>query len=260
MRTARFRRVALHVHSPDSHDWGRQAVDAAQMLVNDSLVTPVSAVFTEELRPHLDLVCATNHMRCGFATRLSTHVGEADDFMVLPGMEVNFRLPPPLVFARIHLLVILPEGSTTEAFARLFQGQNAIPDDALRSGQEEVTGIELRDWIVRVHEEGGICVAAHVDNDEGIRCRFRQTARETLTLFTDGDGLQLERENDVPDNLKEYLLTSSLDGLEVHRTKDATHYRSISQVDGKTRWIATRSRSTHIPSRSCAPIGSPISK
>jgi len=51
--------------------------------------------------------------------------------------------------------------------------------------------------------------------------------------------VELERENEVPKNLKEYLLNSGLDGIEVHRTKDACHYRWISQVDGKPRWIAT---------------------
>jgi energy-coupling factor transporter ATP-binding protein EcfA2 len=178
-------------------------------------------------------------MRCSLATRLSSLSGENDDFMVLPGMEVNFRLSPPLGFARIHLLVILPEGATSERFSRLFQGQAGIPDDAQRNGQEEVTGIALDEWIRRVHEEGGICLAAHVENLQGIRCQFRQTAQETLKLFTDGDGVELERENEVPENLREYLLSSGLNGIEVHRSKDVCHYRWISQVDGKPRWIAT---------------------
>jgi hypothetical protein len=144
--------------------------------------------------------------------------------MILPGMEVNFRLSPPLGFARIHLLVILPEGATSEKFSRLFQGQAGIPDDAERNGREEVTGVTLSEWVGRVHEEGGICLAAHVENPQGIRCQFRQTAQETLKLFVKGNGVELERENEVPENLKEYLLDSGLDGIEVHRTKDACHY------------------------------------
>ncbi len=89
-------------------------------------------------------------MKCGYANLLSQHVGIASDFMVLPGMEVNLRLEPPLSFARIHLLVILPENSTTEAFARLFAGQTHIPADAVRDGQEEVRHLSLRDWVERV--------------------------------------------------------------------------------------------------------------
>lgn len=239
LRTARFRRVALHLHSPDSYDWARGVCDPVRNVRSRFDGDAGAGLFMDELRPHLDLVSVTDHMRCGFATRLSTAAGVSDEFMVLPGMEVNFRLSPPLGFARIHLLVVLPEGATSETFARLFQGQAGIPDDARRTGQEEVTGVTLADWVNRVHQEGGICIAAHVDNEQGIRCRFRQTAQETLKLFVDGDGVALERENDVPENLKEYLLNSGLDGVEVHRTKDVCHYRWVSQIDGKAKWIAT---------------------
>jgi len=227
------------LHSIDSHDWARDAIDAERNARTRFDGHAGGSLFVDELRPHLDLVCVTDHMRCGFSTQLSSLVGVKDDFMILPGMEVNFRLSPPLGFARIHLLVILPEGATSEKFSRLFQGQAGIPDDAERNGQEEVTGVTLSEWVGRVHEEGGICLAAHVENPQGIRCQFRQTAQETLKLFVKGNGVELEWENEVPENLKEYLLDSRLDGIEVHRTKDACHYRWISQTDGKSRWIAT---------------------
>jgi len=173
LRTARFRRVALHLHSTDSRDWGRGAVDQAHNARDRFDGDAGARLFADELRPYLDLVCVTDHMRCGLATRLSSIVGVTDDFTILPGMEVNFRLSPPLGFVRIHLLVILPEGATSEKFSRLFQGQVGIPDDAERNGQEEVTGVTLSEWIGRVHEEGGICLAAHVENPQGIRCQFR---------------------------------------------------------------------------------------
>jgi ABC-type cobalamin/Fe3+-siderophores transport system ATPase subunit len=239
-RTARFRRVALHLHSPDSKDWGaREAADPsrndrARFRANGGLKE-----FANELRAHLDLVAVTDHMRCDFASRLSQSVGCDEEFVVLPGMEVNLRLEPPLDFLRIHLLAILPEGSTSEAFSRLFFGQNHIPDDAERTGQEEVTGLTLSQWVQRVHDEQGICIAAHIDNKQGIRCLFRQTAQQTLRLFCRGEGVELERENDVPESLKNYLLTANLDAIEIQKAIDAAHYRWICTVDGQTKWVAT---------------------
>src|SRR5262249_33491258 len=195
--------------------------------------------FANELRPHLDLVAVTDHMRCDFAYRLSASVRGDGKFMVLPGMEVTLRLEPRLDVARIHLLAILPEGSTNEAFSRLFHNQNQIPDDAKRTGKEEVSGLTLTQWVQRVHDEQGICIAAHIDNKQGIRCLFRQAAQETLKLFCEGEGVELGRENAVPESLNSYLLTSGLDAIEIQRPKDAGHYRWISTVDGKREWVAT---------------------
>ncbi len=238
-RTARFRRVAVHVHSPDSRDWGRGAADQAR---NDrSRFDGDSGLdeFAGELREHLDCVAVTDHMRSDFATRLSSRVGSNDESMVLPGMEVNLRLEPPLGFDRIHVLTILPEGSTNEAFSRLFHGQTHIPDDAQRTGQEDVMGLTLGEWVERVHKEQGICIAAHLENDQGIRCRFRQVARENLLLVCGDDSVEAERANSVPENLKHYLYKSGVDAIEIHASGDVTHYRWVSEVDGRTRSIAT---------------------
>lgn len=91
-RTARFRRVALHLHSPDSQDWPRQGSDVTR---NDRARFGAAsglADFEGELRQHIELAAITDHMRCDFATRVSAHVGANDTFAVLPAMEVNLRL------------------------------------------------------------------------------------------------------------------------------------------------------------------------
>ncbi len=239
-RTARFRRVALHIHSPDSHDWARGAPDAARNQRSRFDGDSGLIEFCSELKPHLDMAGITDHMRCSFATRLSSSVSIPDEFCVLPGMEVNLELTPPLNFARIHLLAILPEGSSTNSFACMFSGLTDIPkDDASRNGQEEVKGLGLRDWVDRVHNENGLCIAAHVENGQGIRYCFRQTAQETLRLFYDGDDATIERENDVPETFKDYLFDSGIDAIEIHKSSDVTHYRWISEKDGETRSMAT---------------------
>ena len=240
-RTARFRRIALHLHSIDSHDWGRaQNADSAKNSKSQFEGPKGKAHFVEQLKPHLDLLAVTDHMKCGYAVDLSNATAQdSDEFIVLPGMEINFRLEAALGFARVHLLTIFPEKTSTEVFGRLFEGQPDIPDEFHRSGDEEVTGLSLKDWVNRVHDNGGLCIAAHVDNDQGVRCRFRQTAVETLKLFSDANKGDLERDNSVGDYLKQYLFDSGLDAIEIHRSSHAPHYCWEDKRDGKSRSIAT---------------------
>lgn len=239
-RTARFRRVQLHVHSPDSHDWGREAVDAARNDKKRFAAQNGPQEFLQELAPNFDCVAVTDHMKCTFATQLGAATAGDNKLIVLPEMEVNFKPDAALGVARIHLLVILPSGATPEDFAALFPGQKNIPrDDVSRNGQEEIVGIQLSDWIRQVHEEGGICIAAHVESAQGIRFRFRQTAKETLKLLSETDEDDLEKANNVPESLRQYLLASGLDAVEIHKSEHAQHYRWESEVDGRRRSIAT---------------------
>lgn len=178
-QTARFRRVALHIHSPDSHDWGRGG-DAETNRRTRFDGAHGRKAFASALAPHLDLACISDHMKCGFATQLSAE----SDGTVLPGMEVNLRIEP-LEFPRVHVVTILPSGCTKESFACLFVNQPHIPkDDSKRTGQEEVTGLTLKQWVEQVHREGGLCIAAHVESSNGVRLAFRQVAQDVLRLFT----------------------------------------------------------------------------
>ncbi len=150
-RTARFRRVALHLHSIDSHDWGAGKTDNALNEKSRFLGSAGRETFAAELQQHLDLVALTDHMRIGFASELSSEVGGGGDFVVLPGIEVNFRPDAALGLVRIHLLVIFKEGSSQEVVGRLFESQTRIPGDSQRTGNEEVTGLSLQDFVDRVH-------------------------------------------------------------------------------------------------------------
>jgi len=239
-RTARFRRVALHVHSPDSHDWGdrphacKTRNAKSRFYAGDGIDQ-----FADELKPHIDLVGITDHMRCDYANKLCSTLGCSEDFGILPGMEVNLRLEAPLAFARIHVLAIFPENSTNEAFARLFHGQGHIPHDGARTGQEEVTGVTLKEWVTRVHNEQGVCIAAHVENTAGLRKLFRQTARNVIRLFDPTNVDKAEHDADIPDEFRQYLVASGIDAIEVRFAKDVRHYRWVSDSDGKTYSIAT---------------------
>ncbi len=229
-RTSRFRRVALHVHSPDSHDWPRNG----DKTLNDRtkfLGAGGETAFVAVLRQHFDLVAITDHMKCSYASRVSKATLGDDGFRVLPGMEVNIRPEAALSIVRLHLLVIMPEGATPEQFSRLFATLKNIPDDDDRKGQEEVTGIAVADWIKRVHAEGGICIAAHVDSSQGIRRHFRQTARDLMkTVAADGDAQQ---EADISAELKEFLFRAGFDAIEVAKPAEQRHYRWYSEIEGR---------------------------
>lgn len=238
-RTARFRKVALHVHSPDSRDWPRQPCDELKNDRNLYYATDGSIAFAEELSKHLNLVAVTDHMRCSYACHVSQNAHRSNDLVVLPGMEVNFRPKGAYGVARIHLLVIFPEGSIRDNFERLFEGLNNIPDDTRRTGNEEVSGISLSDWVERVHRQQGICIAAHVDNNQGARRQFRYTAKGVLSLFSDEDGEQLEKYGKVHEAFLDYLLDSKIDAVEIARTHDLPHYRWVTEINGETRSIPT---------------------
>lgn len=230
-RTARFRRVALHLHSPDSHDWNR----AGDTTLNDGdrlRAAGGETEFIDALKQHFDLVVITDHMKCSYASRVSTASRCEHEFLVLPGMEVNILPEAAMSCSRLHVLAILPEGATAEGFSRLFAGLNGIPDDASRTGNEVVSGLSLAEWISRVHAENGLCVAAHVNSQQGVRHHFRQTGADLIRLLTIDPNTQDEQEKDLSDELKEYLLGVRFDAIEVAKAADKRHYCWTSTLKG----------------------------
>ncbi|MCB9854133.1 MAG: AAA family ATPase [Phycisphaerales bacterium] len=187
--------------------------------------------FIEHLRPNFELVAITDHMKCGFAANLSAASRASMLPLVLPGMEVSIRGEAAISTLRIHLLTILPEGKSVEAFSRLFANLD-IPDDASRTGHEEIVGVPIKEWVKRVHAEGGICIAAHVNSNQGIRQHFRQAGRNIIKLVaTDAESQSLQ-EKDLTEELKEYMLDAEFDAIEVSRASDQRHYRWESSVRG----------------------------
>lgn len=231
-RTARFRRVGLHIHSPESHDWGKNGDET----LNDRLVYQDlngRRSFINQLKERFDLVAITDHMKCTYGTTISKETLADDDFLVMPGMEVNLCPEAAIGNVRLHLLAILPEGSSVEHFAQLFIGTDVPPDDAKRNGQEEIAGINLKDWIDMVHTVGGICIAAHVDYDRGIRHLFRQTGREIVKHFVAEPDDHDPREQEISDRLKEYLFSVGFDAIEVAKPADQPNYRWFSMQNGR---------------------------
>ncbi|MBI2060373.1 MAG: AAA family ATPase [Nitrospirae bacterium] len=216
--------MALHLHSPDSYDWNRTGDktlnDRERLIADDG-----DSEFIGALKKHLDLVVITDHMRCTYASRVSQLSRGEKNFLVLPGMEVNFQPEAAISCFRVHLLIVLPEGATVEKFSRIFAGVKDIPDDEKREGQEEVQNLRLSDFIKHVHDEGGLCVAAHVNSQQGIRHLFRQTGAEIIKQFTSDPAAQEEQEKDLSTELKKYLFSVEFDALEIAKAADKRHYR-----------------------------------
>ncbi len=236
LRTARFRRVALHLHSPDSHDWAantkeQQRNDRATLLAEGG-----ENRFLAEMQPHYDLAAITDHMRSSYSTRVSHASSGNAQPIVLPGVEINFRLNELFEAARIHMLAIFPEGTTIEKISQIYSEQNHIPEDNKRTGQEDVRNLELKEMVRRIHKLGGLCIGAHIENAAGLRHRLRSTTKDVLQLVADSEGQPDERAVNLSENLRNYMFESGLDAIEITKPEHSAHYIWKSQ-DGTTKFI-----------------------
>jgi len=132
-RIAFFEPVIFHAHSIDSHDWA--SGPGADTRRNDAARLRTAAgveEFLDELGKHYRVVCITDHMRCGYATRLARAALDRDDITVLPGMEINCLTAPHYADA-IHLLAIFPPETSEVSIERIFAGKG-LGDPTDRKG------------------------------------------------------------------------------------------------------------------------------
>lgn len=227
-KSARFRRVALHIHSPQSYDFGHGNCDKALNERSRYLVENGENEFLKHFVGKFDIIAITDHMRVGYACKLVRAAESISEICVLPGMEINLRLAPPLHEIRLHVLVIFPETKTEVEIERIFPP--GIPQDNQRSGEEEIilgnaNGFrDLSDFIHNIHKHGGFCIAAHVDSDKGIRTLFRQTGKNTLELFNEDGKLSSTQQRDLSNKFKDFLSQTKFHGIEVSKPEDRKHY------------------------------------
>ena len=214
-----FRRVVLHAHSPDSYDY-QQPVSG-----NDKLL------FEEEIRfINLDMLAITDHMKCDFSCHLSKALASSN-IHILPGIEINFRPSPPLNTFKLHIIAIFPENHSVEQVCRFIPAY--IPDERNRKGHEEIKDTDLPSFIKGIHDNGGICIAAHIDTDRGIRQAFRQLGHDGIVLYAPDAVLTKEEEKQISEQFKDWILSAGFDAIEVAKETDKEHYRWISHVKGQ---------------------------
>jgi hypothetical protein len=104
LRTARFVPSAFHVHTVDSHDWGKEADPQTNDRARFQDGEGQDRFLDELVQAGLEVVSITDHMRCRYACDLSQRAARRGDIAVLPGMEVNCTIAPAHR-ERIHVLV-----------------------------------------------------------------------------------------------------------------------------------------------------------
>jgi len=225
---ATFRKVVLHAHSPHSFDWkssGLNSKDAIQGWTKEELA------FIEKIEKcDLDMLAITDHMKCKFACRFSTKKKNTE-LIILPGLELSIRPSPPWNKFRLHMLAIFPEKFSFEKASKIFPSD--LPDEEDRTGKEEMKVKNVEEFVKNVHECGGLCIAAHIYTDRGVRRAFRQLGEDSITFYDPREKLTEEEEKRIADDFKPWILTAGFDAIEVGKYEDKEHYRWISDINGK---------------------------
>jgi energy-coupling factor transporter ATP-binding protein EcfA2 len=244
-RTARFRRMAFHVHSPDSHDWGKEADRERNARARFQGERGLDA-FLDELAEHLDIVCVTDHMKSELACELSKRAEGRDDLdlVVFPGMEVSCRVPPGHTDA-IHVLVVFPPGTKVDVIERIFEGQSDLCAQDERTGHEEISVGSLADWGKKVTDAGALFVFAHVHQPRrGHRAYVRRRRGESMEMM--GTGIDAETERAISHEYAEHLVQLAPTAVEVKEGgADSEHYAQFTTADGSVHGVAAVARSDH---------------
>lgn len=225
---ATFRKVVLHAHSPHSFDWKSSDLgskDAIQGWTKEELA------FIEKIEKcDLDMLAITDHMKCKFACRFSTKKINTE-LIILPGLELSIRPSPPWNKFRLHMLAIFPEKFSFEKASKIFPSD--LPDEEDRTGKEEMKVKSLEEFVKKVHECGGLCIAAHIYTDRGVRRAFRQLGEDSITFYDPRGKLTEEEEKQIAEDFKPWILSAGFDAIEVGKYEDKEHYRWISDINGK---------------------------
>src|SRR5262245_11534916 len=243
-RTARFVRAAFHVHSIDSHDWGKEA-DAQTNERELCIGRAGQERYLDALvKAGLGLVCITDHMKCGYAFELAALAEGREDITVLPGMEISCAVPPAHSEA-IHILVVYPPDATPDIIERLFVGQNNLPGESQRTGEEQAHFKTLTDIRGLVDKAGGLFALAHIEQlPRGHRCFVRNVRGDSLDMFAiDRNGAEEKRA--ISNEYAEYLIELDPHAVEVRGHADRKHYWKVTAAGGATRTFACVARSDH---------------
>ncbi|HUU28743.1 MAG TPA: AAA family ATPase [archaeon] len=226
-----FQKVVLHAHSPDSYDYAQIIKRKEKMVFDTRDKNIIENIFLEEIKSiNIDMLAITDHMKCDFSCRLS-QLAKKSNKCILPGMEINFQPSPPLDTFKLHIIAIFPEDYTLEQICKILPKD--IPDEKNRTGRELIKGSDLTVFIKTIHDFGGLCIAAHIDNESGVRKAFRQLGKDGIVLYSTEGESSKEEDRQISGKFKDWILTSGFDAIEVAKETDKEHYRWISEIAGK---------------------------
>lgn len=245
-KAAFFRKVDLHVHSYDSHDFpslSDKEGAVMELRAEDNVDHPaafISQIPTRE-RP-LDIVAITDHNRCRTACAIA-RLGD-NPVMFIPGMEITARCSS-IGVEHIHVVGLFPPGTASETIDRIFMN-SGMPAYDDRDERSMVLHVTVGQLIQAIHQVGGLCIAAHVNTDSGAREYLRasnvrrlQYLREIERLRGVGDptdadekrlaeldGLLSLRENELQDRFLLFIAEAGFDAIEIQKPDDVQHYSS----------------------------------
>ncbi len=193
-----FRKVVLHSHSPQSYDYkGKKSEEE----------------YIDKLKASkLNMLAITDHMKCDLACRLS-NTKMPQNTCILPGLEINIRQAPPNDANSLHILAIFPEKYSLEQVWRIIPPE--IKSEKKCKGDEELNNVVLSDFVKNVHDNNGLCIAAHIYNKKGAQKTFKQLGRDGIVLFDPNYQLTKEDDRESVEKVKNWLLTVKFDVIEV---------------------------------------------
>lgn len=192
-RTAQFYRADLHVHTHDSPDFpssqeltpeqlGGQLTEAETARQSSGTPVPLEE-YLERVRtcdPRLDIVVITDHEVCDIACELAGTCPPGH--LVLPGIEIKARISQVSRSDVIHVLCIF-DPSKNPATIWNHVAPTAAQQYRAAVGQPfEI--FDLPAYIgEHIHQNNGLCIAAHVDQENGIRKYFFSLASRRYIEF-----------------------------------------------------------------------------
>lgn len=249
---ANFKAVDLHIHSDESEDFPRECS------YDEVRITPTDKEKQKNLNPEdfldaardnyetkLDLISITDHMKFRKSCEISQ--SSRKEIISLPGIEVGIRISEATEDS-IHLLCIFEEGKSSEDIEHIFSGiSDLLPYDKRKDDYSIKT--DIKNFIEKVHNNHGVCIAAHVNTKGGIRKAFFESdikyimkERELNALNEqknrNGENWSNEKEqyfqiltndvielrNNIQDKYLDYLIKTEIDAIQVQKSSDYKFY------------------------------------
>ncbi len=244
-RAAAFRKVDLHVHTTESHDFPRLSDKEGGVAELAPADTPGGA---EELLARmrltdrkLDIVAITDHNKCRVACELA-NLAERTGCLIIPGMEITVQCAE-LAPESVHITALFQPGTSSEDIDHILH-ESGMPLYAQRAADAKVTELQISDLVERIHRAQGVCIAAHANSDSGIRDHVRTSSVQCLTIRraiatldgkTDRTAEETQRldqlraqQAEVEDGLQNRYLTflsrADFDAVEIQKPDDTGHY------------------------------------
>jgi len=247
VNAANFRKVDLHIHSDESPDFPREQafgeITFTPTDIDKGKPVPAKHFIKSALNKNLDLIAITDHMRSRKACEIAAVKSER--IVCLPGIEVNIRISQT-TDESIHFICIFKEGKSPEDIERIFADATGLPAYDTREVDSKIF-IDISKFVRATHENDGICIACHVNDEKGLRKAFYDTdfkyvllKRELKNLqnkkdsreLTGGDENRLklleQRCREIASQIQEkyltYIVENEIDAVQVQRSSDFQFY------------------------------------